>query len=123
MRTDNPKTATLDQLLSRYAALGIEQDDALLRENIPDANKLLDRLAEIEDELKSRTGDQRRILLRLYDHPNMNVRLKAAKATLAVTPQSARAALQAIRDSKWQPQALDAGMCLRAIEYGIFKPT
>jgi hypothetical protein len=70
-----------------------------------------------------REGDQRRTLLNLYNHPNMNVRVKAAKATLAVSPKGARQLLEEIQASKWQPQALDAGMCLWALDQGIFKPT
>jgi hypothetical protein len=77
----------------------------------------------VEGELKARTGDQRRALLVLYDHPNAQVRLKAAKATLAVAPQAARRMLQIIRESKEYPQAGDAGMTIRAIESGIFRPT
>lgn len=123
MKKINVHTATEDQLVGYFADICVEQDDALLREDIGMVNRLFDRLEEVELALKKRDGDQRRLLLRLYDHPNMNVRVKAAKATLAVAPQSARAALQAICDSKWQPQALDAGMCLRALDRGIFKPT
>jgi hypothetical protein len=110
-------------LVARFAELSIEQDDALLRNDISRVNRLFDRLEDVEHTLKTRTGDQRRALLSLYNNPNMNVRLKAAKATLAVAPQSARAALEAISKSKWQPQAGDAGMCLLALDRGIFKPT
>ncbi|MET0705817.1 MAG: DUF2019 domain-containing protein, partial [Tardiphaga sp.] len=46
----------------------------------------------------------------------------AAKLTLAVAPVEARAQLQAIADSKWFPQAGDAGMSLWNLERGVFKP-
>jgi hypothetical protein len=62
-------------------------------------------------------------LMDLYGHPNMQVRLKAAKNTLAVAPQAAREQLEAIVASDWQPYAGDAGMCLWALDEGIFKPT
>jgi hypothetical protein len=52
----------------------------------------------------------------------MEVRLKAAKATLAVAPQKARQALEAIRVSKFYPAALDAGMCLGNLNSGLYKP-
>jgi hypothetical protein len=80
-------------------------------------------MQHVVDELRVRKGDQRRALLALYDHPSVQVRLKAAKATLAVAPLEARAALEAIRASNWQPQALDAGMSLRNLDNGVFKPT
>jgi hypothetical protein len=80
-------------------------------------------MVAIKDELKMRHGDQRRELLSLYDHPNVQVRLNAAKVTLAVAPEPAREVLQAISDSLEYPQAGDAGMSLWNLEQGIFKPT
>jgi hypothetical protein len=77
----------------------------------------------ISQELKGRSEDQRRALLSLYHHPNMQVRVKAAKATLAVAPRDARKALEEIKASGWQPQALEAGMSLWNLDRGIFKPT
>ena len=53
----------------------------------------------------------------------MQVRVKAAKATLAIAPQAARLQLEAIRDSKWQPAALEAGMSIINLDRGIYKPT
>jgi hypothetical protein len=73
--------------------------------------------------IKERVGDQRRALLRLYDHPNAQVRLKAVKATLAVVPEAALRKLKAIADSHEYPQAGEAGMSLLNLERGIFKPT
>jgi Domain of unknown function (DUF2019) len=81
-----------------------------------------DEMVAIEDELKTRDGDQRRELLSLYNHPNAQVRLNAIKATLAVAPEIARQALQAIADSREYPQAGDAGMSLWNLEQGIFEP-
>jgi hypothetical protein len=80
-------------------------------------------LEDVESELKSREGDQRSTLLALFDHPNVQVRLTAAKAALAVAPKEARAQLQKLRESHEFPQAGDAGMTLRALDEGIFKPT
>jgi hypothetical protein len=48
-------------------------------------------LEEIKRELKPKPGDHRFALLPLYDHNNMQVRVKAAKATLAIAPEAARA--------------------------------
>ena len=63
-------------------------------------NRLFWQMEAVEGQLKARIGDQRRALLRLYDHPNAQVRLTAAKATLAVAPEAARRLLRTIADLK-----------------------
>jgi hypothetical protein len=80
-------------------------------------------MEEVKGELKARAGDERRALLRLYDHPNAQVRLKAVKATLAVAPERARRMLEIIAESREYPQAGDAGMTIDALDQGIFRPT
>jgi Domain of unknown function (DUF2019) len=113
---------TLPELISRYIAIGIEQDEAILKRNNKKYNQLFQEKIRITEELKARNGDLRTALLDLYDHPNMQVRLNAAKGTLAVAPTAAKELLRAIHQSGWQPQAGDAGMCLWTLEEGIFKP-
>ena len=117
------ETATVHQLVEHFVELSLDQDNALLRGDIRKVNRLFDCLEDVEHVLKEREGDQRRALIAFYEHPNMQVRVTAAKATLAIAPVAARRVLESIRASKWQPQALDAGMCLRALDQGIFKPT
>jgi hypothetical protein len=113
---------TVNQLVERFTAIGIEQDQAILRDQHATFNRLFDEMVAVQDELKIRDGDRRRELLCLYNHPNAQVRLNAAKVTLAVAPEPARRALQAIADSREYPQAGDAGMSLWNLERGIFKP-
>jgi len=112
-----------EELTDRFAEAGLEQFRSELRNDIAEQNKCVDEEMAIVTELKKRPGDQRSALLRLYEHPNVQVRLNAAKLTFAVAPTAAREVVQAIADSKQYPQAGDAGMCLWAIEQGIFKPT
>lgn len=114
---------TVDQLVDRFFSAALEQDQALLDDDIPKVNRLFDKLEDVEGELKARTGDQRTALLQLFSHPNAHVRLKAAKATLAVAPKRARRMLQDISDSKEYPQAGEAGMSLRNLDRGVFIPT
>jgi hypothetical protein len=114
---------TVDQLIERFVKIGLDQDRALLENDVGGFNRLFDQMQAVNQELKSRTGDQRRALLSLYKHPNPQVRLKAAMTTLAIAPQAARDVLEAIKESKIQPQALDAGMSLRNLDQGIYKPT
>jgi predicted component of type VI protein secretion system len=114
---------TPEQLVGRFATLALAQNEALLMDDIAKVNRLYRQLKEIEGELKAREGDQRRALLSLYDHANAQVRLKAVKATLAVAPTEARRKLQIIADSREYPQAAEAGMSLRNLDQGIYKPS
>jgi uncharacterized protein YdcH (DUF465 family) len=114
---------TVHQLVQRFTAIALDQDRALLRREHAKFNRLFDKMEAVEKELKARNGDQRQALLRLYDHPNAQVRLKAVKATLAVAPEPALRMLKAIAESREYPQAGEAGMSLYNLEVGIFKPT
>jgi hypothetical protein len=113
---------TAKELLERFIALGVEQDKAENDDDMPSVKRLFWLIDEVVAELKSRPDDERSVLTSLYDYPNMNVRLKAAKATLAVAPQAARRAIEAIAASTWPPQCYDARMCLRMLDEGVFKP-
>ena len=114
---------SVQQMVQRFIAIALEQDEALLMNDIAEVSRLFWQLEAVEEELKVREGDQRRALLPLYEHPNMQVRLKAVKATLAVAPDTARRMLQAIADSREYPQAGEAGMSIDNLALGIFKPT
>jgi hypothetical protein len=122
MKQPSLQNMTVDQLVDRFSDLAFEQDRALLQENMKRVNQLFDALKDVEDELKLRDGDQRRALVHLYKHKNPQVRLKAVKATLAVAPDVARPMLQAIADSREYPQAGEAGMPIRFLEDGTYKP-
>lgn len=113
---------SVEQLVERFSALALEQDRALLEENIKRVNQLYDALKDVEAELKQRNGDQRRALLPLYKHKNPQVRLKAVKATLAVAPEAAHPMLQAIAGSREYPQAGEAASSVRYLKEGIYKP-
>ena len=117
------KDMTVDQLVDRFTAIALHQDTALLRRQHAKFNRLFDEMEAVEAELKARNGDQRQALLRLYDHPNAQVRLKAVKATLAVAPEPARRMLKVIAESREYAQAGEAGMSLYNLEIGLFKPT
>ena len=122
MKPDLKKMSVAD-LVERFTALGVDQFQAELRGETAKENSLILQMWPVIDELKSRPGDQRSALLPLFSHPNIQVRLMAAKLTLAVAPAAARQMLQSIRESDQQPQAMDAGMCLWNLDQGVFKPT
>jgi hypothetical protein len=120
-----PKLAALSTsgLVNEFVETALAQDRAELHGEISKVNRLFLQLEAIEGELKSREGDQRRELIHLYRHPNAQVRLKAATATLAIVPQEAREVLERIQRLKEFPQAGEAGMRLWNIDRGVFKPT
>jgi hypothetical protein len=123
MKQDNLQDLTEEELVRRFAAIALDQDRAICTDDNAKYSHLFWEMEAVEEVLKGRAGDQRQALLQLYDHANAQVRLAAAKATLAVASDAARRMLRTIADSNDNPQAGDAGMCLVALERGIFKPT
>ena len=123
MKASKLTHTSLEKLVQEFASLALAQDRAEIIGDIAKVNRLFDKLEEIESELKSRSGDQRRQLMSLYEHPNAQVRLKAASATLAIAPQAAREVLERIQRLKEFPQAGEAGMRLWNIDRGVYKPT
>ena len=103
--------------------MALAQDDAIKVGETKKYNRLFDALMAVNEELKSRPGDQRHALFRLYDYPNMQVRMMVAHSTLVLAPVEARQLLEDIRASRWYPQAGSAGMSLSALDDGIYKPT
>jgi hypothetical protein len=123
MKRRNLESLCVPDLVDRFATIALEQDRALLYSEIAKFNRLFEKMNRVEAELKSRSGDQRRDLKALYEHPNAQVRLKAAPATLGVMTKGARALIEEIANSRKFPQAGDAGMTLDALDRGIFNPT
>ncbi|WP_029004630.1 DUF2019 domain-containing protein [Azorhizobium doebereinerae] len=77
---------------------------------------------DIREELKQRPGDQRHALLPLLAHRNIQVRLNAAIATLALSP-AAEEALKGIAPLGYCAQAIDAANLLKAMAAGRYKPS
>lgn len=122
MKSFNVATMTTNDLVEHFAAIGVEEDQALRSDDLQRYKRLALQMRAIDEELKVRPGDQRRSLLALYDHPNFQVRLMAAKLTLAVAPEAARRMLELIRARRHQPQSGDAGMCLSMLDRAAFVP-
>jgi hypothetical protein len=123
MKTTKLKLLSSSDLKLLFEKLCLEQYDSIDRGETAAFNRRYDKIQAIETELKSRPGDQRRILMQLYGHANMQVRLTAARATLAVDYLAARREIQEIADSRWGPQCGDAGMTLYALDNGIYRPS
>jgi ParB-like chromosome segregation protein Spo0J len=113
---------SIEELVQSFADNCVRQDEAGFKDQISEYKKLYKQMAAIVDELKSRAPDARSALVSLYDHPNVQVKLQAAKLSLAVAPSEARQVIEAIARSGWMPQAGDAGMCLWFLDAGVFVP-
>jgi hypothetical protein len=114
---------TVEQLVDRVTQIAVEQQTAELHGDLRKMRALYWKMDAVENELRARPGDQRRALLPLLQHGNIQVMLKAALSTLALEPNASRLVLEAIRFSTQQPQALEVGMSLHFLDEGVFKPT
>jgi len=115
--------ASVQELVERFLSVSLAQYDALYVVDTRKYNRLFTRMVDIRNELKRREADQRRALLPLLDHPNIQVRLKAAITLLAVAPDLARKALERVRDSGILPQSADAEDMLEAVDNGSYVPS
>lgn len=113
---------SVDNLVDRFTEIALAQDKAIEEDNNAQFRRLYAQMQLVDQELRSRGREARLALMRLYDYPNMQVRLKAATYTLGVAPEAARRLIQAIADSQWPPQALEAGMRIFNLDNGVFKP-
>lgn len=123
MKRRNINQMTSAELVQEFVEAAVAQDAAELHGQSAKYNRFFKQMMDVTNELRIRDGDQRTQLVELYVHPNLHVRVQAAKLTLAVAPQEARAQLQSIADSDRFPYAGDAGMCLWNLDRGVFKPT
>jgi hypothetical protein len=114
---------TVTQLVEYFMAIALAQDKAMRIDDSATYNRLFRQMEVVEKELKAHKGDQRQALLPLLDHPNAQVRLTSAIATLALAPEAARRALQIISDREEYPQAADARGMMRAVDEGSFVPS
>jgi hypothetical protein len=122
MTRENLAVLTVDQLVERFVEIAHEQQKAELHSDLRRTRALYWKMDAVENELRARPGDQRQALVPLLRHGNIQVMIKAALSTLALEPKKARMVLEAISLSGRQPQALEAGMSLRFLDDGIFKP-
>jgi len=121
MNRNKLESATEEELLEYFVAIAVVQDKAMRQGENAKYNRLYGEMDAVKQELRQRTGDQRCALIPLYEHPNAQVRLKAAIATLALAPAAARQALQIISDRQEYPQAADARGMIR-VSFPVRQP-
>lgn len=112
----------VENLVKQFLSIALAQYDAIYFLNNEKYSRLYAQMQDIRDELKHTDGDQRRAILPLLDHSNVQVRLMAANTLLDIAPQSARRTLEGVRDSGIQPQCADASGMIRALDNGFIVP-
>jgi hypothetical protein len=122
MTSVQPNDALVKNLVAQFIEIGIAQYDAIYVIDNAMYNRLYKEMERIKAELKKMPGDQRRALLPLLSHPNVQVRLKAAHSLLALYPDLARRALESIRESGIEPQNGEAAMAISGLDEGSYIP-
>lgn len=116
MTQDHLDRLSLDQLVTMFTEMAIEQSKAMFASDSKKYNRLLDQMIKVKAALKALPGDQRRALLPLHNHRNAQVRLTAAIATLEQEPKASRQVFQILSDRHEYPQAADARGWLKQID-------
>ena len=114
------RVASVQELVARFVSIGLAQYDALYVADTKKYNRLYGQMERVVNELRSKQGDQRRALLPLLDHSNLQVQMMAAHAVLAIAPALARKAFESVHQSGEFPQAANAGMTLIALDNGTY---
>ena len=120
----NAKLADLDNdaLVERFVAAAKQMGMAVLDHETRKANRIFQIMWDIDLVLRSRGREARLKLVPLLDDKDGFVRYYAAKKLLGLVPDRARAVIEGIADPKFDALSGDAGMCLYALDEGIFKP-
>jgi len=121
----NPRLARLSnaELVELFREYAVMQQRVLLDSNTRKYNKLYDKMAAVDAELRSRGLEARKSLLALLSDENFRVRYAAAVKSLGVDRDRAISVLREIEASHMMPEAGAAGMTLLHLERGVFKPT
>lgn len=109
-------------LVAQFIEIGIAQYHAMYVIDNAKYNRLFAKMNRVTKELQEMPGDQRRALLPLLSHPNVQVRLATARSLLALHPDLARNALESIRESGIEPQNGEAATAIRRLDEGSYIP-
>ena len=112
-----------DQLLGMYEDISLKEFDAIELGDMPLVQKLIEKQVSLDQEIRARGVEARRKMVQWLSHHNPQARINTAKALLAIAPQEARSALELLASRGPSIQRLDARMCIRQLEEGVFKPT
>jgi hypothetical protein len=114
--------ARVQSLVTQFVEIDLAQYDAIYVIDNAKYSRLYKKMERIRAELKEMPGDQRRALLPLLSHSNVQVRLATARSLLALYPDLARNALESIRESGIEPQNREAATAIRRLDEGSYIP-
>ncbi|OPH83526.1 DUF2019 domain-containing protein [Nitrobacter vulgaris] len=114
--------ARVQSLVTQFVEIDLAQYDAIYVIDNAKYSRLYKKMERIRAELKEMPGDQRRALLPLLSHSNVQVRLATARSLLALYPDLARNALESIRESGIEPQNGEAATAIRRLDEGSYIP-
>jgi hypothetical protein len=123
MARANSENESVQELVTRFRDLALDQEVSLLDSDVDKFNQLYDELELIDQELRRRGIEARRALLTLLDDENCRVRYTAAVRSLAVDRKRSLATIEAIVQSGKMPEAGEAANTLDFLRDGIFEPT
>ena len=121
MRPVQRQGPTVDQLAERFAQLACDMGAAVLDSETRRFNRMFPKMQAIDRELRSRGREARMALSPLLEHEDRFVRYYAAKYLLGLVPDRARHVIEEIAKFRFDALSGDAGMCLRALDEGIFR--
>lgn len=123
MTSIQPNDARVKDLVAKFVEIGIAQYRAAYVIDTSRYNRLYKAMQRVRAELKAMPGDQRRALLPLLSHSNVQVKQMAANTLLGIAPIPARRALEEVKASGIQPQCGDAWGMIDALDDGSFIPS
>jgi|WetSurMetagenome_2_1015567.scaffolds.fasta_scaffold1234643_1 hypothetical protein len=115
MRQPSLAHLSTDELVDLFEQNAIEQDRVIFKEQISKYKEVFGESDAIYAEFQKRGHDALRALMRLYKSPNMQVRLQAARLTIAVAPAEAQSVLENIARFGHVPQSANARGKLEAL--------
>jgi hypothetical protein len=116
MKNSNLNQDHLNEMVSRFVALSLRQDEAEGNDDIRQQNATIRQRWALERVLAEAGPVALTRLVDLYTHKNIQVRLNAAIATLDFAPVEARRVLEVIKSWRIQPYAAKAWEKLDRLE-------
>jgi Domain of unknown function (DUF2019) len=111
---------TVDQLVKRFVGIALAEYDAIELDDNAKFRRMFDHMTELMAEFLTRPVQQRRALMALYEHPNPQVRYRAAFFTQDIAPAAARRVCEIISERNEYPQAANARRTIRNMDEGPY---
>jgi hypothetical protein len=109
---------SVDQLVDRFMKIALAQSHAIDLNRNDKYNRVFDRMIEVMGEFLVRPIEQRRALMKLYAHPDPQVRYEAAFITQDIAPEQVRKVCEILIERNEYPQAADARGMIDNLEKG-----